>query len=419
MRTPDLDLRLVELPADDDAEQRDWSNAVASGFNSKTQTDTQWAKQAEYYHAEKRRMRGIYHDAPEGALRGPVATFGSYDGSVNTGGGHVEGSNLITDVTVRPSHRRKGLLRRMMTADLTDAKQRGMTFASLTATEATIYGRFGFGAATVHRAIEMDVKRGLSLRTATSGTVESLDPEHPAVIGAWDRLYDDQLRTRRGAHSRAPYYEDMLSGVYDFDEDAPNRKLRAAAHYNTEQQLDGLVAYQIDDWNKVKVIALIGLDANAQLALWDFVGNLDLVEQVKYFGDDPANPLPLALVDSRQYQVTAIKDCIWLRVLDVERALAVRGWEADGDLVLDVEDPMGLSAARVRVSVSSGTAQVSPTEDGADVTLTIETLGSLYFGNVTARALADAGRLSGSEQAITAMNTLFEVSRPPFNQAHF
>src|SRR3989440_2224306 len=53
----------------------------------------------------------------------------------------------ITVVGVFPTHRRRGVLRAMMDAQLQDVHERGEPIAALWASEETIYGRFGYGLA--------------------------------------------------------------------------------------------------------------------------------------------------------------------------------------------------------------------------------------------------------------------------------
>lgn len=98
-----------------------WTRAVALGFLESELSDEQLGKQREWLAADNSRLRQALSHAPEGigAMRRPVATFRSWDRTLNTGGGHLEPVNLITDVTVRQTERRRGLLRRLMTQDLT------------------------------------------------------------------------------------------------------------------------------------------------------------------------------------------------------------------------------------------------------------------------------------------------------------
>ena len=54
----------------------------------------------------------------------------------------------VTAVGVHPTHRRRGVLRSMMDAQLRDVHERGEPIAALWASEETIYGRFGYGIAS-------------------------------------------------------------------------------------------------------------------------------------------------------------------------------------------------------------------------------------------------------------------------------
>ena len=76
-----------------------------------------------------------------------VATFRTWDADVTVPGASVV-ADMVSSVTVEPTRRRRGHLTTMMTADLTRARQAGTAMAMLLASEASIYGRFGFGAAS-------------------------------------------------------------------------------------------------------------------------------------------------------------------------------------------------------------------------------------------------------------------------------
>ncbi|WP_298511889.1 sterol carrier protein domain-containing protein [uncultured Nocardioides sp.] len=102
-----------------------------------------------------------------------------------------------------------------------------------------------------------------------------------------------------------------------------------------------------------------------------------------------------ALVDPYRVKVTRKIESLWVRVLDVPTALAARPWGRDGDVVLEVTDPLGHAHGRFRVVTRDGTAEVAPTDADADVTLDADTLGALYLGGVATETLQRAGRLTG------------------------
>ena len=106
--------------------------------------------------------------------------------------------HMISDVTVSPAHRRRGLLRRMMVDDLAQATA---PVAALTVSEASIYGRFGFGPATFRRRIEVDTTARFALRDFVDpGRVELVEP-----ADLWDTasdLFDRFHASSRGSVER-------------------------------------------------------------------------------------------------------------------------------------------------------------------------------------------------------------------------
>ncbi len=110
-------------------------------------------------------LRGVWQDQPTiGSGVIPVATYSSFDKTLNVGGGRLLPLRMITDITVSPTHRRRGLLRTLITQDLTEAAASGLPLAALTASEGSIYGRFGFGPATRYRNLEVDTSSRFALR---------------------------------------------------------------------------------------------------------------------------------------------------------------------------------------------------------------------------------------------------------------
>src|SRR5207245_5284591 len=67
-------------------------------------------------------------------------TAGSFVEHLTVPGGATIPMAAVTQVTVLPTHRRRGLLREMMQTQLVDARQRGELAAMLIAAEWPIYG---------------------------------------------------------------------------------------------------------------------------------------------------------------------------------------------------------------------------------------------------------------------------------------
>lgn len=160
----------------------------------------------------------------------------------------------------------------------------------------------------------------------------------------------------------------------------------------------------------------------AELGLWQFLGDIDLVKTIGFRGWQPGSPLRHALVNPRVVKVVGDSDVIWLRILDPEAALALRGYDADGSLRLGVTDPMGYAAGTYAITVRDGVVtveRVADDADNADVTIDVEALGSCYFGLVSPMSLLAAGRVAGPEDAVRAFTRLFATDRAAHNVTHF
>lgn len=143
----DIDVRPVT-----EAEYPEWLRAVHVGFLrepvvSKSELE---ARRAQF---EPGRLLGAF-DGDR-----CVATFRSFAQEVTAVGGEFVAADAISAVTVTATHRRRGLLTRMMSQDLAAAKERGDVLATLIAAEYPIYGRYGFGPATSAAEWTIDVPR--------------------------------------------------------------------------------------------------------------------------------------------------------------------------------------------------------------------------------------------------------------------
>jgi predicted acetyltransferase len=211
--------------------------------------------------------------------------------------------------------------------------------------------------------------------------------------------------------------------AYDFNEGGPDKKLRAAVHLDGDGTVDGVVLYKHDGQDgakrKIKVTEMMALTTPASLALWRFLGGIDLVNHVTFGLAHPDDPLRWALTDINAVSYTALGEFLWLRVLDVETCLAARPWAADGQVVLEVEDAQGYASGRYRIVSEGGRATVTRAEEPAEVTLDAETLGSLYLGGAHASALNRAGRVHGTEAAVGRFAQMADLAVPPYNLTGF
>lgn len=421
------DYRIDLLPLDAPTEQQDaWNLAVSLGFLDGDLSPEQLSRLREWQRqdAPRRRYASREHRAELGELDRPVATFMSFDNTINTGGGHLEAANFITDVTVRQTERRRGLLRRLMMADLTEARDRGQTLAALTVSEATIYSRFGFGVATFCAEIELDISRGFAFveaarAQAERGQVVQLDPSSDQTAEVWRHTFDQFHRSHLGSHGATARHGDFSLGRFDWDSGKPDQKMRAVAHLGEDGTVDGVLSYTIKDNEELQIRDLIALSGSAELALWAFIGDHDLLTKAVWRRHNVESPLRWALIDPRRLVVKNLRDGLWTRVLDVPGALRARRFEADGEIVLGVHDATDLTTGATRLVVRDGVAEAEPTTTSPDVELTADSLAGIYLGGTPARTLVEAGRVSGTSEAVATLDRLFSVAVAPRSLRYF
>ena len=412
----DYDFAILDLADDSEeavARRRGWIGSVLRGFRDPRPDDDLITRWVDHYRQDRVTCRGAWLPAGEfGAGPMPVATYASFDKTLNAGHELVP-LRMITDVTTSAAHRRRGLLRRMIEEDLADAVASGVPLAALTASEATIYGRWGFGPATFGRTVEVDASPGFALRSFTDpGRVELLEPADawPHVKAVFDTFHARQ----RGSVDWPAQYEDIHTGAYDFRDRGTNHKVRSAVHLDAEGAVDGFVLFTPGEEKSTRVEEMVALTPSAQLGLWSFLAGTDQVRKLVFNIAHPQDPLPWALTDLNRVTVTKIAEFLWNRVLDVERALAPRPWTAVGQVVVSVDDPQGHAAGRFEVTTAGSRAEVVRTDRPAEVSLTAETLGSLYLGAVPVRALRDAGRVDGTDEAVARFGAMADLTEPPY-----
>ncbi len=418
-----MDYRFGTLDLDDDTDgarerRRAWLQAVNFGFHQEQVDDDLEKMWLAHLEADDVTCSGAWlPDDAYGAGPRPVATTAWFDKTLNVGR-ELLPLRMITDVTTSPAHRRRGLVRRLMEDCLADAVAQGLPVAALTVSEATIYGRWGFGVATFGQEVELDTGPRFGMRDFhDAGRVEQLDPRDgwPVVRDQLDRFH----QRSRGSVGTPHFYEDLFTGARSFGESGPDKKLRGAVHLTADERVDGVLLWRPEgrdgDKRKAKVILHLAEDAAARLALWRFMGEVDLVNHVTYGDFPPADPLPWALRDLNALSFKSGYEFLWVRVLDVPRTLAARPWTADGEAVLEVVDAQGHIGGRYAVTTRDGVADVRPTDSPAELTLDAETLGSLTLGAISVSGLYAAGRITGDPEAAARFAAMADLPDAPFN----
>jgi predicted acetyltransferase len=411
---PDIDVRPIT-----EAEVRDWTRALNTGFLRTPDVSEQEVADRRSYIALDRTLGAF--DAGDRC----VATFRSFAQELTAVGGAVVPADAISNVTVTATHRRRGLLTRMMDQDLRAAKERGDVVATLIAAEYPIYGRYGFGPATWTSEWTVDIPRtGLDARWAGpegGGRIDLVDGADVRKIGP--ELYERVRRAQPGAVDRDERWWQVNTGALRLDR-VPWTEPFYAVYRSAGGEVEGLASYTVDDhWgdakqplNTASVNWLNASTPDAERALWHYLCSIDWVAKVKSGWRAPDDLLPLFLPDPRAARVTTVADWLWVRILDVVRAMEARTYEGEGALVLEVVDRRGMAGGRYRLEASgSDGGSCAPTTASVDLTLDVADLGSLWLGDESAVRLAALGRVREDRAgAARVADALLRTSRRPW-----
>ncbi|WP_434591546.1 GNAT family N-acetyltransferase [Streptomyces sp. A5-4] len=407
-----VDVRLIT-----ESEFPDWLRALATGFlRSPVIPAEDVARGRE--HKDLTRIRGAFD---EGRC---VATFRSFAQELTAVGGAPVPASAVSNVTVSPTHRRRGLLSRMMDADLREAKERGDVLSTLIAAEYPIYGRFGYGPAASTTEWEIEVPRaGLDPRRSgpdDGGRVDLVDGADARKLGP--ELHERLRAAQHGAIGRDAYWWQISTGQIALDH-APWSEPYYAVYRSALGEVEGMIVYKADDnWgdakqplNRATVRDMIAVTPAAERALWHFVCSVDWITTVRSGLRASDDLLPLLLPDPRAARIVTQADFLWVRLLDVVRALEARTYAVPASLVLEVHDAAGLAGGRFRLAASPDGAVCAPSSDSADLALDVRELGALYLGGESAVRLLALGRVAeGSVGAAAVADALFRTPRRPW-----
>jgi predicted acetyltransferase len=381
-------------------------NAVAAAFHNDTSP----------HHMEW--MRRVIEPERTLVLRDDgkiVAATGIYTRRISVPGGEVPVAG-VTQVGVRPTHRRRGMLTALMRRQLADVRDVGdEAIAALWASESAIYGRFGYGMSTLTADLVVSTREarfrvapdtaGVELMLA-SEAVERMRPIHDAARARrpgmldragpwWDFRIDDPESDREGAQElRAAVYGDSGYALY-------------AGKLKFE---DGVAA------GEAIVHEVVATTPESHAAVWSFLLGLDLVRRAVWELAPADDPLPHMLTEARAVQAKVLGDALWLRIVDLPRALRERSYAHPLEVVFEVADDVcPWNAGRFALRWDGETATCAPTALPAALELTAAELGAVYLGGTTFDELERAGRVKELRGgALIAASRAFRGDRAPW-----
>jgi predicted acetyltransferase len=353
-----------------------------------------------------------------------VATGRNFSLEVTLPGGAAVPAAGVSWISTRPTHRRRGLLNRVMRYLIEESRSRGEVASMLTASEGGIYPRFGYGVATRVATLELP-RAGLEFRgPIPAATLRMVEPDaaQTAAIALFERLRP----ARTGTVSRPDaWWPDEWAHEDWID---PKRRFDVVAEIDGE--VVGTAMWAVEgDWidgythKTVAVRDLLAVSPEAELVLWHFLANIDQTIGVRAWNRPLDDLLPWLLTDARHVRTTSVRDFLWLRPIDTAALLSGRTYAEAGSLTVRVEDPF------LELPETAGTFTIDGGPDGAkclasgnepDLVLAAAELGAIALGGVRPSLLARAGRIHASDPAaLQRADAMFVADREPYASTWF
>jgi predicted acetyltransferase len=338
--------------------------------------------------------------------------------------------NALTNVTVSATHRRRGLMSAMLDDALRAGRAQGDAISVLIAAEWPIYGRFGYAPAAwtatyvLHRG-----RRGAAVAGDLT-RVRATDGDEIAVVGP--DLFAAFARRRAGQIDRDRGWWNVALGTDGFP--APTDEDALPHHWVVHEGADGVDG--LAGWSatrhgglnpprgRVEVWGLFAASDEAYRGLWACLAGLDLIDEVVLSHRPVDEPIRWLLADGRALVLDDRVDFLWLRLLDVEAALAARRYGVAGELVLDVYDDAPATeidvSGRYALRADEDAVQCARSNLPADLEISQRALASIYLGGVPPAELVASGAITElTAGALERARLMFSTARAPWNATGF
>ena len=342
-----------------------------------------------------------------------IGGAGAFTYRLSVPGGAVPAAG-VTIVGVLPTHRRRGVLTALMREQLDDCRSRGEAVAYLWASESAIYPRFGYGLAALFGELKLARERtAFAQPFEQRGTIRLVDLEEAAR--AFPPLYEEVFAQRPGMFSRS---QSWWEGRRLVPSPWAGNKAKRLALLELDGEPAGYAIYVVEqDWahgssvGTVGVLEVIAPTPEATREVWRWLLDFDWTSRFEAGHLPLDHPLFLLLAEPRRMQFE-VGDGIWLRLVDVEAALAARSYAADTQVVIELSDGfLPENAGRWRL----GARGAERTNAGAELALDVTGLGSVYLGGFSFADLVRGSRATElAAGAVERADALFRTSVQPW-----
>jgi predicted acetyltransferase len=344
-----------------------------------------------------------------------VGSAGAYPLALTVPGAAGVPTAGIVGVGVLPTHRRRGILRALMRAQLDAIHERGEPLAYLWASEDVIYGRYGYGIASFSGQIEIDRAHADFAPFERRGRLRLLEKDE--ALAAFPPLYERVAAGTPGMFARtAAWWEVRILADPEYRRRGGGEHARVL--YEVDGKAEGYAVYRLHfnvdtgiPEGHVQVVEAVGATAGAVRELWRYLLDIDWMARLKAELLPLDHPLFFLLQEPRRLEFR-VRDGTWLRLVDVGAALSSRGYATDGEIVLDVHDDFcPWNEGRWRLA----DGKAGRTDAQPDLNLSVTALGSAYLGGFTFAELARAGRVEEQRPGgLDRADALFRSDRLPW-----
>lgn len=369
--------------------------------------------------------RKVQHDRLHAAFDGKeiVGTAGVFPFTLTVPGAEISAAG-ITMVGVPPTHRRRGILRQLMRAQLDDMRSRGESIAILWASEDAIYQRFGYGHSADHAYIAAD-RNNVSFLDDPGPVGRARLVDRDERVGLLGPIYERVRRVTPGMYERSSTWWETHSLHESKSEEEGDRPLFCAV-IEIDGVPDAYATYRVkQDWSddgipkgRVNVREVMATSVTSTREIWRYLFGIDLVERVHASYQPVDHPLYLMVQEPRRLRFSH-NEILWLRIVDVAEALSRRGYATGDSLVVQITDEFcDWNDGTYLLDAGAGKAERS--DRPPELRMRVAALAGPYLGGFTFSRLASAGRIEElAPGALERADAMFRTDRAPWCPENF
>ena len=329
--------------------------------------------------------------------------------------GRAVAADGVTAVATDPGYRRQGAVRALIRGLMHRARDNGMPVSILWASMGAIYQRFGYGLASTMVDYNIEPRYvQFQFGEPASGYVRLLDKE--AALPACKAIYRTYCSDRTLLLHRAAVLWDIMFRRSE------EQNVFAAVYFDQADQPKAYAIYQAkwgsgeDEGQIIAVSDMVWCDIDGYRGIWEYLASHDLANAIRWSRAPEDDPAPGMLLEPRRLR-RRTGDAIWLRVNDVEAALAARGYDLPGEVVLRIAEddlcPWNVGTYHM-IATGEATAIERVVDTAPDLDISINGLASLLSGYASASQLHRIGRAHASDEArLPQLDALFSTRYRP------